>query len=57
MSRLNIGEAVSSHDSSMSDPSRPLDDNLFDDVDEETLIRLLAGVTLSRDGDVAGNLQ
>jgi hypothetical protein len=42
---VNVSEAVS-RDSSMSSPSRPLDDELFDSVDEETLIRLLAGVTL-----------
>ena len=41
----------------MSSPSRPLDDELFDSVDEETLIRLLAGVTLSRDEYVSGIAQ
>lgn len=50
---MNVGEAVSTN-SSMSSPSRPLDDELFDGMEEETLIRLLAGVTLSRDDDVSG---
>ena len=39
----------------MSSPRRPLDDDLFNDIDEEVLIRLLAGVTLVDNADVSGD--